>query len=184
VPLNTVASQIADLIYDDTASPPPWRSPIRRCFHHVTHRLQERWIQLGTHRDVARTRKTSVVLRSLAGFASISGTRGRVTFATASGSFALLGLRFEAPPLRRSQLITANCSVPAREHCIQDSRLSRPSTPIVRIARDPIRFPRPSFCTTTNGLNASACDTHPICSRWPALDPVRRRLPRCNLCPS
>lgn len=97
VPLNTVASQIADLTYDDTAftTAVAVTNPGASSINVTATAYKSDGSQLGTASfTLAAHSKTSVALRNLSGLAAVSGTRGHVTFTTSSGSFALLGLRF------------------------------------------------------------------------------------------
>ena len=97
VPLSTVSSQLADLVFDGTsfttgvAITNPGTASITV---NIT-AYKSDGSQLGTGAVTLAARgKTSVPLSSIGGLSGITGSRGRATFTTASGSFALLGLRF------------------------------------------------------------------------------------------
>ena len=97
VPLSPVASQMADLIFDDTAFTTavaianPGAAPITLS----ATAYKDDGSVLGRGGATLPPRaKMSMALRDFAGLTGVSGARGRVTFTSTGGTFALLGLRF------------------------------------------------------------------------------------------
>ena len=99
IPLNTVASQNADLIYDDTVLN-TWVAIANPGTSSITVNAtayKDDGSQLGSASLTLGARgKSAVSLRTLDGLGGVAGTRGRVTLSTVTGSMAVMGLRVGA----------------------------------------------------------------------------------------
>ncbi|HEY3740687.1 MAG TPA: hypothetical protein VGL53_12625, partial [Bryobacteraceae bacterium] len=99
LPLNSEAGQNADLIYDDTAQTTAVAiaNPGTSSIVVGATAYKEDGSQIGSGTlSLAALNKSAFALHQLEGLSGIAGTRGRVTFTAASGTFAILGVRFGA----------------------------------------------------------------------------------------
>ena len=99
IPLNSVASQNADLLFDDIALTTivALVNPGTASITVAATAYNDDGSQLGIGSlTIAARSKVASSLRSLDGLAGVAGSRGRVTFTASNGSLAALGLRVGA----------------------------------------------------------------------------------------
>ena len=97
VPLSTAASQIADLIFDETAytTGVAISNPGTAAVTVSVATYGADGSSLGTASfTVAARSKMAMSLREISGLAGVAGSRGRATFTASSGAIAVLGIRF------------------------------------------------------------------------------------------
>jgi hypothetical protein len=97
LPFSAVASQNADMPYDDSTrtTTVAIANPGTAAIAVTATAYQADGTIVGTgSMSLAAMSQAAFALSGVSGLGGVSGTRGRVTFTTASGSFAVMGVRF------------------------------------------------------------------------------------------